>query len=124
MAEGYLRHFVEAAGRDAEVFSAGIEAHGLNHIAVQVMQEDGVDISRHESETIEDLPDVEFAYVITVCDNANEHCPYYPGTTTRIHHSFRDPASATGSEEEVLGVFREVRNEIKAYAEQFIGELP
>lgn len=119
MAEGYLKHF---AGEDAEVYSAGIEAHGLNPSAVHTMKEDGIDISAQTSNTIQQYIGMPFDYLITVCDHAQEHCPVFPGSVTRIHHSFSDPAKATGSEEYVQNQFRQVRNAIKDFCRQFISE--
>lgn len=118
MAEGYLRLF---AGNRAEIFSAGIEAHGLNPRAVAAMAEDGVDISGHQSKRIDQLPQIRFDYVITVCDNAKERCPYYPGSR-QLHHDFPDPAKAKGSEMEIKEAFGQVRDQIKKYAENFIVE--
>lgn len=117
MAEGYLRHF--AQGR-AEVYSAGVEAHGLNPRAVLAMQMDGIDISHHSSKTVDELPQVEYDHIITVCDNARERCPYLPGRAQRIHHSFADPAKATGTEAQIMAEFSRVRDEIKAWCEGFI----
>jgi len=118
--DGYLKQM----GEDRlAVFSAGVEVHGLNPKAVQVMAEDGVDISMHTSNHIDDYRDVNFDYVITVCDHARESCPWFPAKAKLIHHSFEDPAKATGSAEEVLHSFRVVRDEIKAYAQKFVAEL-
>lgn len=114
MAEGWLRHF---AGDRADVFSAGIEAHGLNPLAVQVMGEAGIDISGHTSKTMNDLGHKDFDMVITVCDNAREHCPYFPARVRQLHHDFRDPAKVSGTEEEVLSAFRAVRDQIKIYCQ-------
>ena len=116
MAEGYLRIF---AGDRAEVYSAGIEAHGVNPRAVQVMREDGVDISKHKSKTIEKLDNMIFDYVITVCDNALERCPIFPGTAKKFHQDFPDPAKASGSEEKILNAFRSVRDGVKVYCKNF-----
>jgi arsenate reductase len=120
MAEGYLRHFSDG---NAEIFSAGIEAHGLNQRAVAVMHEDGIDITGHTSKTIEDLPDITFDYVITVCDHAAEVCPVFPAATKQIHHSFPDPAKAVGTEVEIMEKFRKVRDEIRRFAKEFIKEI-
>lgn len=120
MAEGYLRKF---GGDDFEVHSAGLEAHGLNPRAIQVMEEDGVDISGHESELLESYLRTEPAYIITVCDHAAEHCPFFPGEGKRIHRSFKDPAKATGSEKKIMDQFRAVRDEIREFAANFIEEL-
>jgi arsenate reductase len=114
MAEGYLRHFAE--GR-IEVVSAGIRTHGLDPRAVQVMAEDGIDISNHTSKTVDSVLDRPYDLVITVCDHAHEHCPYVPGPAERIHRNFPDPAKATGTEEEVLNAFRTTRDEIKAFCQ-------
>lgn len=117
MAQGFLQEF---GGENWEIFSAGIETHGLNKRAVRVMQETGVDISHHTSDHIDQYRDMEFDYVLTVCDHAQESCPLFPSSAEKIHHSFRDPANATGSEEEVLNGFRRIRDEIQKFAQQFI----
>lgn len=109
MAEGLLRHLV---GDRFEAYSAGTEATRVRPQAIAVMEEVGVDISGQESETLERYLDKSFDYVITVCDDANEACPVFPGAKNRLHWSFEDPSQATGSEEERLEKFREVRNEI------------
>ena len=118
MAEGYLRHFVK--GTTAEVYSAGIETHGVNPRAIATMLEDGIDISRHTSNHINEYSGIDFDYVITVCDNANEHCPFFPASAIKYHHNFRDPAKVQGAEEEVMQHFREVRQEIKDYCQAFV----
>ncbi|ASU33189.1 arsenate reductase ArsC [Mucilaginibacter xinganensis] len=117
IAEGYLRHF---AANKANIYSAGIETHGVNPKAIQVMAEDGIDISLHTSNHVDEYIDIPFDYVITVCDNANEACPFFPGNVKRFHHNFPDPAKATGSAEQVLDEFRWVRELIKTYAHAFV----
>lgn len=117
MAEGYLRHF---AGDKAEVCSAGVETHGVNPGAVEVMAEDGIDISGHTSNNIEEYRDIEFDFVITVCDNAKERCPFFPSTARKFHHNFPDPAKATGTKDEIQQQFRDVRRQIKDYSKAFI----
>lgn len=117
IAHGYLRHF---AGGKANIYSAGVETHGLNPKAVEVMKEDGIDISHHTSNNVDEYISIPFDWVITVCDNANERCPYFPGKTQRIHKNFADPAKATGAPHEVMNEFRRVRDEIKAFAEVFV----
>lgn len=114
---GYLTHLLAADA--ATVYSAGVETHGLNPRAVQVMREDGVDISHHTSNHVEEYAAVPFDYVITVCDHANEVCPVFPSIARKLHHNFPDPAKATGAEEQVLTQFRLVRDQIKAYALSF-----
>jgi arsenate reductase len=116
MAEGWLRHF---AGERAQVFSAGTKPSGLNPVAVSVMREVGVDISRHHSKHVDELAKQDFLFVITVCDAAREACPVFPGALYQLHWSFEDPAAATGTDEEQLAVFRRVRDEIKEQVRQF-----
>ena len=123
MAEGWTRRL---KGDSIEPYSAGIEMHGLNPKAVRVMAEAGVDISRHHSKHLDDLRDVAFDYVVTVCDNANESCPIFPGRVKRLHVSFDDPprlAKGAKSEEEALGQYRRVRDEIRAFVENLPGAL-
>lgn len=115
--QGYLQ---QALGERATVYSAGIETHGLNPRAVRVMAEDGVDISHHTSNHVDEYAAVPFDYVLTVCDHANEVCPIFPSSAKKLHHNFPDPAKATGSEEEVMNQFRDVRNQVKAYAHDFV----
>lgn len=117
LAEGYLRHF---AGERAEVYSAGVETHGVNPRAIATMKEDGIDISNHTSNHIDEYAGIDFDFVITVCDNAKERCPYFPTRAKKFHQNFTDPAKATGTEEEIQAAFRTVREEIKAYCESFV----
>ncbi len=109
MAEGLLRAL---GGADFEVFSAGTDPKGLNPLAVEVMRETGIDISRQESKSIERFLNQSFDYIITVCDRARDNCPTFPGDNERIHWSYDDPAAATGTREQQLAVFRRVRNEM------------
>ena len=117
IAEGYLRHF---AGGKATVYSAGVETHGVNPKAIQVMAEDGIDISNHTSNNIDEYMDIAFDKVITVCDNAKERCPVFPTKADKFHYNFPDPAKATGTEEEILSEFRKVREMIKDYSKAFV----
>jgi len=117
MAEGYLRYF---ANDKATIYSAGIETHGVNPRAITVMKEDGIDISHHTSNNIEEYSTIGFDYIITVCDNARERCPFFPSSAKKFNHNFPDPAKAKGSEEEVMKKFRQVRDMIKTYSENFI----
>ena len=117
MAEGWTRHL---KGVQIDVWSAGIETHGLNQSAVKVMAEAGVDISGHRSKHVKEVLDIPFDYVITVCDHAKESCPIFPGTVKKIHRNFDDPpslAKSAESEEEKLNIFRRIRDEIKAFVE-------
>ncbi len=120
MAEGLARAL---KGDMIEPYSAGIETHGLNQNAVKVMSETGIDISGQESKNVDDLLEIDFDYVITVCDHANETCPVFPGNVMRIHAGFDDPprlAKNARSEEEALAHYRRVRDEIK----EFINNMP
>ena len=119
MAEGLLRHL---AGDRFDVQSAGTEATHVRPLAIAAMEEIGIDISAHSSKTIEDLGERRFDYAITVCDDANEACPVFPGGTTRLHWSFDDPSRATGSDEERLAVFRHVRDQIRSRIERFLSD--
>ncbi|GAA0884467.1 arsenate reductase ArsC [Sphingobacterium siyangense subsp. cladoniae] len=119
IAEGFLRHF---AGSRAEVYSAGIETHGVNPKAMQIMAEAGIDISSHTSNHVNEYAAIDFDYVITVCDNAKESCPYFPSRAKKLHYNFPDPAKATGTEEEVMNEFRRVRDLIKTYSAEFVAE--
>ena len=116
MAEGLLRHL--AADR-FEVASAGVAPSRVRPEAIVAMRELGIDISSHRSKSVDEFQGQEFDYVITVCDNANEQCPLFPGKTRRIHWSFEDPAAAQGDESARLSVFRRVRNEISERLEEF-----
>jgi arsenate reductase len=109
MAEGYLRY---VAGDRFEAMSAGIEPKGLNPLAVEAMQEIGIDISRQQSRDVVTLLGQHVPYVVSVCDNAKERCPIFPGTWKFLHWSFEDPAAATGRYDERLAVFRRIRDEI------------
>jgi arsenate reductase (thioredoxin) len=115
MAEGLLRDLAEDR---FEVMSAGTEATHVRPLAIRVMNEIGIDISGQESKTLERYVGEPLDYVITVCDDANEACPFFPGAKSRLHWSFEDPAQAEGSEKERLGVFRRVRDEIRERIEQ------
>ncbi len=119
IAEGYLRFF---AGDKAEIFSAGIETHGVNPKAIQVMKEDGIDISKQTSNNVNDYINIAFDYVITVCDNAKERCPYFPSKAKKFHQNFPDPAKAKGDETAIMQQFRSVRNMIKQYSKSFTKE--
>lgn len=116
IAHGYLKFF---AGDKANIYSAGIETHGVNPRAIRIMAEDHIDISGHTSNNVNEYLSIPFDYVITVCDNANESCPFLPGNFRRFHHSFSDPAKAQGSENEIMDIFRKVRDEIKIYCHDF-----
>jgi len=117
IAEGYLKHY--AKGK-TEVYSAGIETRGVNPGAIAVMKEDGIDISNNTSNNIDEYRNIYFDYVITVCDNAKEQCPVFPSTAKMFHQNFPDPAKATGTEDEIMQQFRNVRDEIKKFSKEFV----
>jgi arsenate reductase len=120
MAEGWARHL---KADEFDAFSAGIETHGLNPRAVQVMAEVGVDITSQKSQHIDEFRDAEIDYVVTVCDNAAESCPVFPAKVRVVHHAFDDPpklARDAATEEEALAPYRRVRDEIK----EFVVSLP
>jgi arsenate reductase len=120
MAEGWTRHL---KGDRIDAYSAGIETHGLNPSAVRVMAEAGVDVSGHRSKHVSELKNIAFDYVVTVCDNARESCPLFPGRAKVVHAGFDDPprlAKSAATEEEALAHYRRVRDEIR----QFVEKLP
>lgn len=119
MAEGYLKKF---SNNRAEVYSAGIETHGVNPKAIEVMKEDGIDISHNTSNNINEYMHLDFDFVITVCDNAKENCPVFPSKAKKFHYNFPDPAKATGTKDEIMQQFRIVRDMIKEYCKNFIAE--
>lgn len=114
MAEGWARKYW---GEEFDVYSAGTKKHGMNERAMKVMKEAGVDITSHYSKTVDELPKITFDYVVTVCDHAHENCPYFPGGKI-VHVGFQDPPALTKdmkNEEEILVIYREVRDEIESF---------
>lgn len=118
IADGYLKYFAQGK---ANVYSAGVETHGVNPRAIAVMKEDGIDISQNTSNNVDEYLDIDFDFVITVCDNAKERCPYFPTNAQKFHYNFPDPAKAVGTEDEVMDEFRRVRGMIKEYCKDFVG---
>lgn len=122
MAEGFARKYW---GHEFDVYSAGTKRHGMNERAMKVMKEAGVDISSHYSKTVDELPKVKFDFVVTVCDSAKENCPYFPGGKV-VHVGFQDPPALTKEmkdEEEVLSVYRRVRDEIEIFIKDMKSKL-
>jgi arsenate reductase len=117
IAEGYLRHY---AGERANIYSAGVETHGVNPRAISIMNEVGIDISNHTSNHVDEYANIDFDFIITVCDNAKERCPYFPSKAERFHYNFPDPAKAVGTEEEIAKEFRAVRVLIDEYCKDFV----
>jgi arsenate reductase len=118
MAEGILRHLM---GDKFEVESAGTLPSVVNPIAIKVMAEIGIDISGHRSKSVQEFQGVNFDFIITTCDAARETCPVFPGKARHLHWSFNDPAKTEGSEEEILSVFRKVRDEIMQRIQEEFG---
>ncbi len=118
MAHGYLNSL---QNDKAIIYSAGIETHGLNPGAVSIMAEDGVDISQHTSNHVDEYKEIDFDFIITVCDHAKEHCPFIPSKNAkRIHHNFFDPSKVKGSGKEKHDAFLKARDEIKEFCMRFI----
>ncbi|MBS4015652.1 MAG: arsenate reductase ArsC [Candidatus Latescibacteria bacterium] len=118
IAEGLLNHLY---GDKYEAFSAGTQPTQVSPCAIKVMQEIDIDISYHRSKSAQEFLDTEIDYVVTVCDNANETCPFFPGGKQRMHQSFSDPSKITGSEAEALNGFRKIRDQIKIWLEKTFG---
>jgi arsenate reductase len=119
IAHGYLK---QMAGEKALVLSAGVETHGVNPMAIATMKNDGIDISNHTSNNVLEYQHIDFDFVITVCDNAKERCPIFPGKSIKLHHNFPDPAKAKGTEQEIESEFKRVRQLIKYYCLIFVNE--
>jgi arsenate reductase len=119
IAQGYLNAF----GHEfLDVYSAGIETHGVNPRAIAVMKEDGIDITHHTSNQVNEYQNIAFDFVLTVCDNAKENCPYFPARVKIFHNNFPDPARAVGPEELVMKEFRQVRDMIRQYIQDLISD--
>ena len=118
MAHGYLENMLKG---QAEVYSAGIETHGLNPGAVRIMAEDGIDISGHTSNNVDEYMGTDWAYIITVCDHAHENCPFIPSRDAqRIHQNFSDPSKVKGTDKQVHTAFQNTRNDIKEFCREFV----
>ena len=117
MAEAWIRKF--ASGR-VQVFSAGTHPERVNTKAIHVMQLEGLDISNHKSNLVDEFIHMDLDYVITVCDDANERCPYFSTVAKKMHKSFPDPAKAKGTEKEILKVYKDVRDSLKEFAMDFV----
>lgn len=118
MAHGYLAYYQTG---QASIYSAGIETHGLNPGAVAIMKEDGIDITHHTSNHVDEYQGIPWDYIITVCDHAKENCPFIPSKNAkRIHHNFFDPSKVTGKEKSKHTAFLKARNEIKQFCKDFV----
>lgn len=120
IAHGYLDFFSQGK---MEVYSAGVETHGVNPRAIATMKADGIDISMHTSNNVDEYSHIDFDYIITVCDNAKERCPFFPSSAQRFHYNFPDPAKFVGSVEETNAEFERVRDMIKDYCKRFVAEI-
>jgi arsenate reductase len=118
IAHAYLEHLTNP--EKVKVYSAGIETHGVNPMAIATMKDDGIDISHHTSNHVSEYSDINFDFVITVCDHAKEQCPIFPGHSVQLHENFPDPAKAKGTPEEISEEFARVREMIKIYLEKFV----
>jgi len=118
IAHGFLNHFVNP--EKVTIYSAGVETHGVNPKAIAIMKEEGIDISAHTSNNIDEYTSIPFDFVMTVCDNAKERCPFFPSQAITLHYNFPDPAKAVGTDAEILEQFRIVRDSIKSYCQNFV----
>ncbi len=116
MAHGFLEVY---AAEGTQVYSAGVETHGVNPRAIETMKEVGIDISGNTSNNVNEYTDIDFDYIITVCDSARERCPYFPSSAVKFHHSFPDPAGADGTPDEVKAIFANTRNLVDVYCKEF-----
>lgn len=119
MAHGYLKHF---ASEETRIYSAGVETHGLNPDAAAIMAEDGIDISSHTSNHVDEYSEINFQLILTVCDHARERCPVFPSTAEKVHVNFPDPSKFSGSLDEKKSEFRRVRNLIRDYCRNLTSE--
>jgi len=120
MMHGYLEHY---GGDQVQVYSAGVETHGVNPFAIGVMAEDGVLIHQHTSNHVNKYDDIQFDVVITVCDHAKEVCPIFPNAKRVVHHAFNDPSAGSGTSKDLIAAFRKTREEIKTFATDFISKI-
>ncbi len=118
IAHGYLEAMTD--GRSVKIYSAGVETHGVNPKAIATMAADGIDISKNTSNNVDEYFDIPFDYVITVCDNALERCPYFPTNAVKLHYNFPDPAKFVGNEADTIAEFARVRDLIKGYCKDFV----
>ena len=123
IAEGYLKYFSKQLNINTNVYSAGIRAEGINKKAIEIMAKDGIDISKHTSNTIEEYKNTEISHVITVCDHANESCPVYLKKVNLTHQNFSDPSKFIGNEFEIQNVFEKCREEIKSFSFSYLKKV-
>jgi arsenate reductase len=121
IAHGYLCHFTDT--EKVTIYSAGIETHGVNPLAIATMRTDGIDIAQHTSNNVDEYAHLVFDVILTVCDNANERCPVFIQKTRKLHYNFSDPAKAVGTEAQINAAFEAVRIQIKLYCAGLVGGL-
>ena len=120
IAEGYLKYFSKQLNMNTNIYSAGISAEGINKKAIEIMAKDGIDISNHTSNTLEEYKNTEISHVITVCDHANESCPVYLKKVNLTHQNFSDPSKVIGDEFEIQNAFEKCREEIKLFSLSYL----
>jgi len=123
MAEGYLKYFSKQLNINSNVYSAGIRAEGINKKAIVIMAKDGIDISNHTSNSLEEYKNTEISHVITVCDHANESCPVYLKKVNLTHQNFSDPSKFIGNEFEIQKAFEKCREEIKSFTLSYLKKI-
>ena len=123
IAEGYLKYFSKQLKINTNIYSAGIRAEGINKKAIEIMAKDGIDISNHTSNTLEEYKNTEISHVITVCDHANESCPVYLKKVNLTHQNFLDPSKFIGNEFEIQNAFEKCREEIKSFTFSFLTKV-
>ena len=123
IAEGYLKYFSKQLKINTNVYSAGIRAEGINKKAIEIMAKDGIDISKHTSNNLEEYKNTEISHILTVCDHANESCPVYLKKVNRTHQNFLDPSKFIGNEFEIQNAFEKCREEIKSFTFSFLKKL-
>ena len=123
MAEAYLRHYSKINKVHSEIYSAGIEVHGVNPKVIEILSEDNIDISNHTSNNIDEYLNTNITHIISVCHHANENCPIFPKKTINTHQNFYDPTKAEGTEKEIKEAFRKTRAEIKLFCENYINQF-
>ena len=123
MAEGYLKYFSKQLNINSNVYSAGLRAEGINKKAIDIMAKDGIDISNHTSNSLEEYKNTEISHVITVCDHANESCPVYLKKVNLTHKNFSDPSKVIGNEFEIQEAFEKCREEIKSFTFSYLKKI-
>ena len=123
MAEGYLKYFSKQLNINSNVYSAGLRAEGINKKAINIMAKDGIDISNHTSNSLEEYKNTEISHVITVCDHANESCPVYLKKVNLTHQNFSDPSKVIGNEFEIQEAFEKCREEIKSFTFSYLKKI-